>query len=735
MQSTLDRPVKAHAESNAQVRQHKNTVTVLFANIVDSTSYFERFGDKEGVAMIHRHSELASEVVREYRCTGVNTIGVSVKAEFPDPALAVRAAVEIERRQLVLNGMLPEAQRMQLRIGIHCATGVRRGAGGVKTHHELMAQARAALAEVANLAARIAKCSGPAQILISWPVRDAIQGDGGLKCQWLSKLSLDDRTEEEDVFEVIWTDAASYRELLRKASGTANFPSRYEILGELGAGGTGIVYRARDLETDEVIALKVLKPELASDPTIQESFKNELLLARKITHKNVCRIHEFSRSNGTIYTSMEFIEGESLLSLLNRSGALPLPRALEIARQIGAGLSEAHSQGIVHCDLKPGNVMVDQAGIVKIMDFGVARLAQAGGKATDTIVGTPAYMAPEQAASKPVDGRTDIYALGLVLYEMVTGRPTFDAETPAAVVFKQIRETPKRPGKLVPSLPARIESAIMKCLEKDPADRFQSVDALVAVLERESSTASAPSRGGVFARLRQSAGSIYASLPGRLDPRVTPPAPLPSDAFVPSPAGESSIRSANGSAGAKTPVPTTMESAQAPETEAPVSPSITDDSATLNVTPAPEISSAQGIGSPIDFDSEPPNPPVSSVPPQESTTTEVVAAQAPVNEPATAPAEKAVDSKEDAATSDSSACLYLEVGTYKDGAWADNTVEKLVQLGFPAIKGAAWVQSALKRDLWVKSYRVQVGPYADSKQMEVVEKQLESKGFKPQPAK
>ncbi len=734
MQSTLDRPFKVQAENKAQRRQHKNTVTVLSANIVDSTSYFERFGDKEGVAMIHRHSELASEVAREYQCSAVNTIGVSVKAEFSDPARAARAAVEIQHRQLVLNGMLPEAQRMQLRIGIHCGTGVRNGAGGVKTHHELIAQARAALAEVANLAARIAKCSGPAQILISWPVRDAIQGESGLKCQWLSKISLDGQAQEEDVFEVIWTDAASYRELLRKVSGTANFPSRYEILGELGAGGTGIVYRARDLETDEVIGLKVLKPELASDPAIQESFKNELCLARKITHKNVCRIHEFSRCNGTIYMSMEFIEGESLLSLLDRSGALPLPRALEIARQIGAGLSEAHSQGIVHCDLKPGNVMVDQTGIVKIMDFGVARLAQAGGKATDTIVGTPAYMAPEQAASKPVDGRTDVYALGLVLYEMVTGRPTFDAETPAAVVFKQIRETPKRPGKLVPSLPARIESAIMKCLEKDPADRFQSVDELVAVLERESSTASAPSRGGVFARLRQSAGSIYASLPGRVDPRVTPPAPLPSGALVPSPAGESSIRSANGSARAKTPVPATMESAQADEPKASVPASITDDSATLNVTPAPEISFTQGIESPVDFDSEPPNAPVSPEPPQESTTTEVTA-QTPANEPATAPADKAVDSKEGAATSDSSARLYLEVGTYKDGAWADNTVEKLVQLGFPAVKGAAWVQSVLKGDLWVKSYHVQVGPYTDSKQMEAVEKQLESKGFKPQPAK
>jgi serine/threonine protein kinase len=217
---------------------------------------------------------------------------------------------------------------------------------------------------------------------------------------------------------------------------------------------------------------------------LQENFKKELRLTRKITHKNVCRIYDFSRANGTAYATMEFIEGESLLSRLNRVGSLPVNQALEVARQICAGLHEAHAQGIVHRDLKPANIMLDRSGTVKIMDFGVARLIQANGPMTGTIVGTPAYMAPEQAELKPVSACTDIYALGLVLYEMITGSPAFHGDTPVAVALKQIREYPKRPRELVPKLSPPIEAAIWKCLQKETAKRFQSVNELEAALER-----------------------------------------------------------------------------------------------------------------------------------------------------------------------------------------------------------------------------------------------------------
>jgi hypothetical protein len=250
---------------------------------------------------------------------------------------------------------------------------------------------------------------------------------------------------------------------------------RYEILGEAGHGSMGNVYKARDRETGETVALKLLKPEIASDQAMMDRFKNELLFARKITHKNVCRVYEFNRVAGIAYTSMEFVEGESLRSVLNRFGGLPQRKATDLALQICSGLKEAHAQGIVHRDLKPENVMIDAQGNVKIMDFGIARSMEAGTRLTGSMVGTPAYMAPEQVAGKPVDYRTDIYSLGLMLYEMFTGAPAFTADNSIAVALKQMNEEPPAPHEIEPNIPVATERAILKCLEKDPAKRFQSI--------------------------------------------------------------------------------------------------------------------------------------------------------------------------------------------------------------------------------------------------------------------
>ena len=271
---------------------------------------------------------------------------------------------------------------------------------------------------------------------------------------------------------------------------------RYELLAEAGHGSMGNVYKARDRETGETVALKLLKPEIASDQSMMERFKKELLFARKITHKNVCRVHDFNRIGGIAYTSMEFVEGESLRSVLNRFGGLPLRKALDLAAQMCSALQEAHAQGIVHRDLKPENVMVDTQGNVKIMDFGIARSMDAMTRLTGAMVGTPAYMAPEQVAGKQVDFRTDIYALGLILYEIFTGQPAFEAENAVAVALKQMRETAKAPHEIDSSIPFGIERAIVKCLQKDPAQRFQSVaqlaDALRSPAAAGSSAAAAP---------------------------------------------------------------------------------------------------------------------------------------------------------------------------------------------------------------------------------------------------
>jgi protein kinase-like protein len=267
---------------------------------------------------------------------------------------------------------------------------------------------------------------------------------------------------------------------------------RYEILGEAGHGSMGNVYKARDRETGETVALKLLKPEIASDQAMMDRFKNELLFARKITHKNVCRVHEFNRAAGIAYTSMEFVEGESLRSVLNRFGGLPQRKATDLALQICSGLKEAHTQGIVHRDLKPENVMIDAQGNVKIMDFGIARSMEAGTRLTGSMVGTPAYMAPEQVAGKPVDYRTDIYSLGLMLYEMFTGAPAFTADNSIAVALKQMREEPPPPHEIEPNIPVATERVILKCLEKDPAKRFQSIAELESSLRSGAPAAPLP---------------------------------------------------------------------------------------------------------------------------------------------------------------------------------------------------------------------------------------------------
>ena len=277
----------------------------------------------------------------------------------------------------------------------------------------------------------------------------------------------------------------------------APLSQRYNILGEAGHGSMGNVYKARDHETGETVALKLLKPEIASDQVMMERFKNELLFARKITHKNVCRVYEFNRIAGIAYTSMEFVEGESLRSVLNRFGGLPPRKAFDLVLQICSGLAEAHAQGIVQRDLKPENVMIDAQGNVKIMDFGIARSMETMTRLTGSMVGTPAYMAPEQVSGNPVDYRTDIYALGLIMYEVFTGTPAFQAENTVAVALKQMNEAPVPPHEIDPTVPVAAERAILKCLEKEPAKRFQSI----AEVEKGLRAPGGPSLGSDLANI------------------------------------------------------------------------------------------------------------------------------------------------------------------------------------------------------------------------------------------
>ena len=268
------------------------------------------------------------------------------------------------------------------------------------------------------------------------------------------------------------------------------FAGRYEIIEELGAGGMGRVYRAFDKKIDEEVALKLLKPAIAADKRIVERFRNELKIARKIRHANVCGMFDLGEEGENLFISMEYVRGEDLSSLIRRTEKLTAGKAVLIARQVAEGLGEAHKLGVVHRDLKPGNIMIDKDGNAKIMDFGIARsLTLPGTTLEGMIIGTPEYMSPEQVEGKPVDPRSDFYSLGIILYEMVTGRPPFAGDTPFSIAYKHRHEAPEDPRKFNPHLPDALNLVILRCLEKDREARYQTAQELLADLEKLESEA------------------------------------------------------------------------------------------------------------------------------------------------------------------------------------------------------------------------------------------------------
>jgi eukaryotic-like serine/threonine-protein kinase len=272
---------------------------------------------------------------------------------------------------------------------------------------------------------------------------------------------------------------------LRELTAGSTFAGRYQIVEELGHGGMGRVYKAVDTQVNEKVALKLLKPEISADSEMIERFRNELKLARRIAHRNICRMFDLGEAEGTRFITMEFVPGEDLRTVIRMTGSLAVGTILSIGQQVADGLAEAHGLGIVHRDLKPQNVMIDTAGRVKIMDFGIARsVREKGVTGPGVMIGTPEYMSPEQVEAKETDARSDIYSLGIILYEMATGRVPFEGDTALSIAMKQKGETPKSPKALNPNLPDELSAIILRCLEKDPAKRFASAADLRAELER-----------------------------------------------------------------------------------------------------------------------------------------------------------------------------------------------------------------------------------------------------------
>ncbi|HTJ44996.1 MAG TPA: serine/threonine-protein kinase, partial [Kofleriaceae bacterium] len=288
---------------------------------------------------------------------------------------------------------------------------------------------------------------------------------------------------------------------------------RYRILAKLGEGGMGAVYRGEQISLKRKCAIKLLKPELSADPGLVRRFNAEAELVAKLSHPNVVNIYDFGQDvDGSLFIAMEFIDGRSLRAAMNTEGPLPSKRAVAIAGQVASSLTDAHAHGIVHRDLKPDNVMLTERGrekdVVRVLDFGIAKLrddsraTQAAMTQAGDMLGTPQYMAPEQIKGEVIDGRTDVYALGCMSYEMVTARLPFEAPTVMAMLTKHLMEMPPPPSQRRPELrlPPQIDQLVMAALAKEPSQRPPTMDAYAELI-----------------------GGLLATMPGAADPNRSAP--------------------------------------------------------------------------------------------------------------------------------------------------------------------------------------------------------------------
>src|SRR6202162_6395968 len=293
------------------------------------------------------------------------------------------------------------------------------------------------------------------------------------------------------------------------------FDGRYRILRKLGTGGMANVYLAEDEVLGRRVAIKILNDRHAGDDQFVDRFRREAKNAASLSHPNIVSIYDRGEAEGTYYIAMEYLDGRSLKELILTRGPAPLNVAIEYVRQILSALRFAHRHGIVHRDIKPHNVLVDGEGRVKVTDFGIARAGTSQMTETGSIVGTAQYLSPEQARGGEVDQRSDLYSLGIVLYELLTRKTPFEGDTPVEIAMKHLSNAPKPPSKLRPDIPEELDMVVLRALAKNPDDRYQSADEMDADLER-------------VARGAPAAAATVDSATQLLR-RVPPPAPTPAD--------------------------------------------------------------------------------------------------------------------------------------------------------------------------------------------------------------
>ena len=467
------------SEIDAELRKNKSPVTMMFTDLAGSTSFFDQFGDTAGVKWIEEHNSIVFPEVQKHKGTVVKTIGDSVMAYFPSPLLAVQAAADILRALHVANLKRDPKDKMYVRVALHHGLGYLRG-GDV-------------FGDVVNVAARIAKSCLPAQIMVSEAVYLGANESAGMEFRQVGAVQFRGKSTAEQLFEVMWTDEATYAELrtlfpAKKQDATTpneDFTGgRYVIQSELGRGAMGVVYKAYDRLIGRAVALKTipLEVEEAERPALVERLKKEANTAGVLDHANIVTVFDVGDEAGVFYFTMQYVEGKTLTSIRENKELWPLDKIYDVADQMLSAMSFAHQLGVIHRDLKPSNMMLTSKNQLKIMDFGIAKFGDSGLTKAGVILGTPSYLAPEQAAGRRIDQRADIFSLGAILYELFTTEKAFPGESTTSIIYKVMNESPIPPRAIEPSMSPALNAVIMKSLAKDPAQRYQSCDELQEAL-------------------------------------------------------------------------------------------------------------------------------------------------------------------------------------------------------------------------------------------------------------
>ncbi|MBN2493480.1 MAG: protein kinase [Deltaproteobacteria bacterium] len=455
---------------------------VMFTDIVGSTSFFEQRGDEAGMAMVERHNSLLLPLVEAHAGTLVKTIGDAIMASFETAGQAVGAAIGMQAALKTHNRGKADPDRIRVRIGINFGP--------------VICRQKDLFGDTVNAAARVEALARGDQILISAAVNAQLDSDFPFPRRLFDAVRVKGKLAPIEVYAVLWDPeaASAVAEPAPACEPGQLLGKRFEIEARLGEGGMGQVFQARDLVLDETVALKFIRPDLVEDPATLARFKREVKLARSISHPGICRIHEFLEMDGLRFLSMELIRGRTLAERLREPGPVPVETALDYLNGICAALQAAHDKGITHRDLKPANVMIEQdSGRVVLMDFGIARpKSRRSETAPGMVVGSPEYMSPEQVRGENVGPASDIYALGVILYEMLGGRPPHVAETPMAVAIQHVTAEPRPLRELRADLPEPLYAAVARCMSKEPAGRFASAAELARAVLGDRATLPAP---------------------------------------------------------------------------------------------------------------------------------------------------------------------------------------------------------------------------------------------------